>query len=139
MRFKDALNTLFLASWTVFWLAFAFRQVWLGYIPYNTRFSSGATYTAEAHPVAFYTLLAINVACILLGVFLTISHVRSAFYDARIREEEYRNAAKRQAERRENRGTFRTLTDEQKNRLVRRARKKLLAESRDPKDPHKKG
>ena len=137
MRFKDALTTIFLASFTIFWLAFSFRQVWVGYIVYGGRLSSRRTFTAEEHPVAFYTLLAINIACVLVGVFLTFSHIRSVLLDARFREEDQRAAAKRKAERRERQRKVRTMTDEQKTSLVRRARKKQLDESRARSDRRK--
>ena len=139
MRLKDAYTTIFLAGWTIFWLAFSLRQVSLGYIKYNTRNGGGATYTAEEHPGPFYTLLAINLACVLLGVLLTYFQIRSALRDARFREDERRDAAKRQAERREKRRKFQPMADDQKASLIRRARKRLMAESRDQKGPPKNG
>lgn len=65
MRFKGAVTTIFLASWTIFWLASSFRQVWVGYSKYGRR--PVRIITAEEHSVAFYTLLAIIGACVLLG------------------------------------------------------------------------
>lgn len=139
MRLRDACTTIFLAGWTVFWLVFSLRQVLLGYIKYNTRRGGGATYTVEEHPVAFYTLLALNVVCVLLGVLMTYFHIRSALRDARYREDERQGAAKRQAERREKRQKFQPMADEQKASLIRRARKRQLVESRNQKGPSKKG
>ncbi len=136
MRFRDAYTTIFFASWTIFWLALSFRQVWLGYINYG-RVPNGRTFTAEVHPVAFYTLLAISVACALFGVFLTFSHTRSAILDARLREEERCAAAKRQADRRNKHRKLRPMTNEQKISLARRARKRLFAKSRPQNDLHK--
>lgn len=130
MRFRNVLTTIFLASWTIFWLVLSCIHIWVGYINYGSRFKSGRTYTVEEHPVAFYTLLAINVACGLFGVFLTFSHIRSAMFHARLREEERCAAAKRHAEQRKKHRKLRSMTDEQKTTLVRRARKWLLAQGR---------
>lgn len=137
MRLKDAFTTIFLAGWTIIWLVLASNATLLGYYRYNTRFSGGAIYTREEHPVAFYTLLAITGACCLLGVFLTISHIRSALRQARILEEERRDAANRRAERREKRQLAPPMTDEKKTKLLRRARERIRAGHRGRKDPNK--
>lgn len=139
MGLKDSFSTIFLASWTIFWLAFSIGAFRAGYINYNSRSPSRATYTAEDHPVAYYTLLSISGACVLLGVFLTISHIRSALRDARFREAERRSAEKRKAERRAKRQKFPALTDKQKASLVRRACEELRGESRARKERRNKG
>lgn len=79
---------------------------------------------------AIRLLLAINVACGLFGVVLTFSHIRSAMFDARLQEKERCAAENRQAERRKKHRKLRPVTDEQKTTLFRRARKRLLAQSR---------
>jgi hypothetical protein len=70
---------------------------------------------------------------------MTYFHIRSALRDVRYREDERQGAAKRQAERREKRQKFQPMADEQKASLIRRARKRQLAESRNQKGPSKKG
>ena len=108
---------------------------WLGHIPYGSRISSRRTFTAEEHPVVFYVLLAIHGECVLLGVFMTFSHIRSALLVARFREEEQRAEENRKAEQRNKHRKLQPMTDEQRNRLVCRARKRRLDEGRAKNDP----
>lgn len=139
MRFRGAWSTIIFVSWTLCWIAFSFRQVWLGYVQTGSRRASREIYTAEEHPVAFYTLLAIHGACALLGVYLTYSHIRSCLIDARVREEEQRAAAERKAKRQTKHRVLQPMTDEQKTSLVRRARKRVRGASLAQKDPRKNG
>lgn len=137
MRLKDVISASLLAIWSILWLALSFNAIQLGYVKYNTRFSGGTTYTREEQPVGYYTLISMFIACSLLGLFLTISNIRSAMRKARIREEESRNEANRRSERRERRHMSQPMSDKKKTRLFRRARERMRAVHRGQKDPRK--
>ena len=66
---------------------------------------------------------------------MTFSHIRSALLVARFREEEQRAEENRKAEQRNKHRKLQPMTDEQRNRLVFRARKRRLDEGRAKNDP----